>query len=163
MAKILMSKGAFWNAGMFCFKAGKFLEELERYKPKLYGFYNLTYKSLFNKFAKVPPDSIDYAIMQKTKNAALVEFNLKWSDLGSWDGFLDFHTETKIGKAEFLDSRNCFVYSPSRRSENDCATFPIPSPKPSFVKSSDNSLNASTKLSTLPICSSPDPLPFASL
>lgn len=63
-------------------------------------------------------DSIDYGIMQKTKNAALIKFNLKWSDLGSWDSYLQFYTNGKgnftIGDAEFFDSKNCFAYSDNR-------------------------------------------------
>ena len=114
-SKSLLDKGAFWNAGIFSFKKKVFLEELKRYKPGIYRYYSLSYGSLVSRFSQIIPESIDYAIMQKTRRASLVEFNLKWSDLGSWDSFLDFKSKEEYGHAELIDSNNCFVYSKQRQ------------------------------------------------
>ena len=114
-AKILLDKGAFWNAGIFSFKKQVFLRELKRCKPELFRYYSLSYKSLLAKFSGIVSESIDYAVMQKTEKAALVEFDLKWSDLGSWDSFLDFQSKGKSSNTELIESNNCFVYSKQRQ------------------------------------------------
>lgn len=118
-AKKLLDKGAFCNAGIFCFNKKVFLEELKTFSPAIFKYYTLGYTDFLKKFKNIPADSIDYGIMQKTKKAALVKFNLRWTDLGSWDSFLKFYmthgeANLKIGKAEFLQSKNCFVYSKNR-------------------------------------------------
>lgn len=124
-AKRLLNKGAFWNSGLFCFSTRTFLDELHKFQPEIYPYYNLSYENLLKEFESMPANSFDYGIMQKTKRAAMVEFNLKWSDLGSWDSLLQFYTDEgnnfsnkdnnfSIGKAEFMESKNCFAYSHNR-------------------------------------------------
>lgn len=116
--KLLFEQGALWNAGIFSFKKTVFLEELQKFAPPLFDFYKKSI-SFFNRiFFRMPPSSIDYVIMQKTKRAALVEFNLNWFDLGSWDSFLEFFSSARgniiLGKGELPDSNNCFLYSKER-------------------------------------------------
>lgn len=117
-ASALIKKGAFWNAGMFFFNKSCLLGELAQFKPGLYAYYCRDYCRFAKDFSRIKADSIDYGIMQKTRAAALVRFNCRWTDLGSWDSFLDFYSESNanfsIGKAQFLDSRNCFAYSRDR-------------------------------------------------
>ncbi|MBN2119858.1 MAG: mannose-1-phosphate guanylyltransferase/mannose-6-phosphate isomerase [Candidatus Omnitrophica bacterium] len=113
-AKSLLARGAFWNSGIFCFSKNVFLKELSKFKPQIYKFYKFDLDSLRESFTRVPKDSIDYAIMQKTKTASYIKFDLTWSDLGSWDSFLSLYPDLKIGKVESLDSKDCFVYSKSR-------------------------------------------------
>ncbi len=85
----------YWNSGMFMFKAGVFLEELKKYSPKIY----LTCKEAFhNKIVQnstlrikhyqmefIPSDSIDYAVMEKSKIVKVVPADIDWSDVGSFD------------------------------------------------------------------------------
>ena len=40
-------------------------------------------------FARAPPKSIDYAVMEKTDRAAVVAGDFRWSDIGSWDALFD--------------------------------------------------------------------------
>ncbi|MBU4487885.1 MAG: cupin domain-containing protein, partial [Candidatus Omnitrophica bacterium] len=114
----LIKKGAFWNAGIFCFTKGAFLRELARFQPKIAVYSESGYNTLHKKFKSIKAISMDYGIMQYTKNAGVVEFRLKWSDLGSWDSFLQYFTRKKgnfnIGKAEFLETNNSFTYSVNR-------------------------------------------------
>jgi mannose-1-phosphate guanylyltransferase/mannose-6-phosphate isomerase len=84
-----------WNSGMFLFRATKYLEELERHSPDTLD----AAKSAFAKankdldfvrldaasFAMAPSDSIDYAVMEKTDQAAVIPVSCGWSDIGSWD------------------------------------------------------------------------------
>jgi len=117
-AKQLLKKGAFWNAGIFCFSKAIFLGELLRLQPQMDKFYDRSYPEFAGQFKNLPSISIDYGIMQQTRKTALVPFNLRWSDLGSWDSFLNFHSKKGenfyIGKAEFMDSKNCFAFTKNR-------------------------------------------------
>ena len=113
-AKNLLKAGALWNSGIFCFRKDVFLSELKKYKPRMHAFYKFDYKGMVKRFKEIPKDSIDYAIMQKTRKASYVRFDLTWSDLGSWDSLLSLYPDLAIGKVTSLDSHNCFVYSKSR-------------------------------------------------
>lgn len=116
--ELLLKKGAYWNSGMFCFRKSVFLNEIRKFKPKMYNYYKKPMKSLIKDFSKIQPDSIDYAVMQKTDKAGFVKFSLNWSDLGSWDSLLDFYSKGgknfSLGRGEFLDCEDCFVYSKER-------------------------------------------------
>ncbi|WP_100753549.1 mannose-1-phosphate guanylyltransferase/mannose-6-phosphate isomerase [Vibrio salilacus] len=90
----LASGDYYWNSGMFMFKASKYLSELKKYRPEIVEACEkaLSDAQLDMEFIRVdkacfeacPDDSIDYAVMEKTKNAALVPMNAGWSDVGSW-------------------------------------------------------------------------------
>ena len=84
----------FWNSGMFMFKASAFLKALEVHAPDIYSVckkaIEKTEKDLDfvrvdkDIFASCPNDSIDYAVMEKTSEAAMVTLDAGWSDVGSW-------------------------------------------------------------------------------
>lgn len=111
--KYLKSEKYLWNSGMFCFKAGVYLEELKKYSPKIYE----TSKSAFenslmiasnqrkidlNDMEKIPENSIDYAVMEKSKMVKVIKSEFGWSDLGSFDSFYD-----EIEKKDVND--NCII------------------------------------------------------
>jgi mannose-1-phosphate guanylyltransferase len=91
----LESGNFFWNSGMFCFKAKAFLDELKEYSLEIYNQCLNTHNNLQNvgdekhfnidDMLKIPSDSIDYAVMEKSKNVCVVPSNFYWSDLGSFD------------------------------------------------------------------------------
>ncbi|MDP0506674.1 MAG: mannose-1-phosphate guanylyltransferase/mannose-6-phosphate isomerase [Fusobacterium sp. JB019] len=94
--KYLESGNYYWNSGMFCFKAGVFLEELKKYSPDIYEMSKLAYdnKGKIEKsqirikkedMENIPSDSIDYAVMEKSKIVKVIPSNIKWSDVGSFD------------------------------------------------------------------------------
>lgn len=116
----LIRRGAFWNAGIFCFRKDTFLNEVRAFQPALYGEYAKPFETFLVDFSGITPESIDYGIMQKTDKTALVKFGARWTDLGSWDSFVQFTAggrrggNTAVGAAEFIGSDNCFVYSKDR-------------------------------------------------
>ena len=89
------SKAYCWNSGMFMFKASQALNELESHVP---GIVSACRKAMedgrsdldFFRLGKVafsacPSDSIDYAVMEKTQNGAMIPLAAGWNDLGSWE------------------------------------------------------------------------------
>ena len=89
----------FWNSGIFAFKANVFLNELKEHNPKILnvGIQNIQLskdqnnfkifdKDLFSKFKNI---SIDFAVMEYTKNAIMFPLTTKWSDLGTWSSLMN--------------------------------------------------------------------------
>ncbi len=84
-----------WNSGMFMFKASQVLKELKKFTPEIFeacdkafenGNEDLDFFRLDAEAFKVcPSDSIDYAVMEKTDNGAMVPLQAGWNDLGSWE------------------------------------------------------------------------------
>jgi mannose-1-phosphate guanylyltransferase / mannose-6-phosphate isomerase len=83
-----------WNSGIFMFKASDFLNEISRYAPEVLtnvsnslensdkdmDFIRLEQSS----FECSPNVSIDYAVMERTKKAAVIPVECGWNDIGSW-------------------------------------------------------------------------------
>jgi mannose-1-phosphate guanylyltransferase/mannose-6-phosphate isomerase len=92
----LLSGEYYWNAGMFLGSIKTFLEEFESHSvghfehiPQLKEALkkSSSFETLALEYAKLPVDSIDYAIMEKCQRCYIVEALFDWSDLGSWDAF----------------------------------------------------------------------------
>lgn len=88
----------YWNSGMFCFKAGVFLDELKLHSPEIYNtaktaFQNASKDDLIRvshaDMAAIPEDSIDYAVMEKSSCAKVIPSDIAWSDLGSFDALYE--------------------------------------------------------------------------
>jgi mannose-1-phosphate guanylyltransferase/mannose-6-phosphate isomerase len=115
-----------WNSGNFLFHAATMLGEIERFEPTMAeaaksAVAGLTRDLDFLRlaaepFARAPKKSIDYAVMQRTKLAAVVPTDLGWSDIGSWNTVWDILDHDAAGNATdgpvvMLDSRNSLVHS----------------------------------------------------
>jgi mannose-1-phosphate guanylyltransferase/mannose-6-phosphate isomerase len=129
-----LTSGRFlWNSGMFCFTAGALLKEMEQYCPTLLNTVrdclalsrvavgkNFTQLELEPKgFAEVEEISIDYAIMEKSKQIAVVPCNIGWSDVGSWTALGDLLAPDQKGNrvdgdAILENTENCTIQSPYR-------------------------------------------------
>ena len=124
--EMLAAGGFYWNSGMFMFQVSALLSEMRDYAPEALraaddavsksardlDFIRLDAKA----FAKAPNISIDYAIMEKTANAAVVPSPFKWSDLGSWDsvwksGKRDEHGNVATQNTTLMNSHNSLVMS----------------------------------------------------
>jgi len=109
----LESGDYFWNSGMFLFKASRYLEELERYRPDIYTACQLSMKHISkdNDFLRIdqaafeecPIDSIDYAVMEKTTDAVVVPMDAGWSDIGSWTSLWDVSEKDFNGNVTYGD------------------------------------------------------------
>lgn len=128
----IISGRHYWNAGMFCFSAESLLNEMEKYCPDLLS----SIKACLNvskhaegssyaqielhreSFAVVPDISIDYAVMEKSSNIAVVPCDIGWNDIGSWTamgtlGESDVEGNNVAGEAVLHDVSNCYVRSDS--------------------------------------------------
>jgi mannose-1-phosphate guanylyltransferase len=108
----------YWNSGMFCFKAGVFLEELKKYASGIYDASLLAYTNAkpddmirinHDDMVAIPEDSIDYAVMEKSNNVKVIPSDIMWSDLGSFESLdEEIHSSNKVIS---IDSKNNFIFS----------------------------------------------------
>jgi len=87
----------FWNSGMFVWKTSVILEEISQHMPDLYRLIERAKKAQFSKKAiesfyyDAANISIDYGIMEHSKNVAMVSGNFSWDDVGSWEAVSRIH------------------------------------------------------------------------
>ena len=129
-ARRYVASGAFlWNSGMFLFSADTFLRELQVHAPDIAaaatraldaakaedGFLALQRDS----FQMCRKESIDYAVMEKTRHASVVPLTAGWSDVGSWASLLDVSDRDVNGNAlsgdvVAVECTNSYVRAESR-------------------------------------------------
>ena len=118
--------GYYWNSGMFLFRASRYLEELERFRPDVLAATRTAFARARRDgdfvrldkeaFAACPADSIDYAVMERTDAAAVLPVDIGWSDLGSWSALWDVAQRDADGNATLgdviaIDSRGSYVHA----------------------------------------------------
>jgi len=119
----------YWNSGMFMFKASVYLNELKKFEPEILLACQKSYeikdkdfdfiRLKNNEFFKCPEKSIDYAVMEHTKNAVVVPLDANWSDIGSWSAIWDAKTKDSSGNITSGDVilekvKDTYVYSSNR-------------------------------------------------
>ncbi len=128
-AQEMVASGQFyWNSGMFMFSASQLLAEIREFAPDVEkaaskavskSTRDLDFTRLdADNFSKSPDISIDYALMEKTANAAVVPSPFTWSDLGSWDavwkvGTRDESGNVSAGATTLVNTKNSLVMSHS--------------------------------------------------
>ncbi|MBF0850929.1 mannose-1-phosphate guanylyltransferase/mannose-6-phosphate isomerase [Gluconobacter sp. R75690] len=115
-----------WNSGMFVTQAGVFLSEIQTFEPAIHEHVgqavrgrrsDLDFDRLDDaSFRQAPDISVDYAVAERTKRAAVVPGTFGWSDIGSWDALWELTSKDEAGNATFGDvflddARNCYVRS----------------------------------------------------
>jgi len=124
-AEQYVAAGLLWNSGNFLFKASTLVEEYRRFHPATIAALGEAVATgttcsgvtvLGDAYERAAPNSIDYAVMEKTDRAAVVPMSCGWSDIGSWDALWGFGPRddggnVTSGAVELLDSSNCYVSS----------------------------------------------------
>jgi mannose-1-phosphate guanylyltransferase/mannose-6-phosphate isomerase len=124
-----VAEGYLWNSGNFLFGAETLLSELARFEPEMaravdaavdravldLGFVRLDTEA----FAAAPQKSIDYAVMERTDRAAVIEGRFRWSDIGSWDAVFDVAPRDTAGNvlsgpAAVFETQDCIVHAEDR-------------------------------------------------
>jgi mannose-1-phosphate guanylyltransferase / mannose-6-phosphate isomerase len=123
-AERYVKEGYLWNSGNFLFRAGLLLDEYRSFEAgsvaavvdavdkagKDLGFVTLDPES----FAKANAKSIDYAVMERTRRAAVMPVSYGWSDVGSWQAVWELSGRDASGNAghgavEFVDTRGSYA------------------------------------------------------
>ena len=127
--KYLDSVNYLWNSGMFMFKASVYLSELEKFEPEILSACkkSCTTENIDSDFIRIdndafhqcPNESIDYAVMEHTKNGVVVPLDANWSDVGSWSSLWDIKTKdnndnVSEGDVFLEDVKNTYTYSSNR-------------------------------------------------
>ena len=118
-AKEYLAKGNyFWNSGMFCFKAGVFLDELQKHSSKVFVSVKKAYENKkvndnqiripYADMQKIVEDSIDYAVIEKSNKVKVIPSDINWSDVGSFDSLVN---EVESKESIEVNSKNNFYYS----------------------------------------------------
>ena len=124
----LIAGNYYWNSGMFCFKAGLFLEELKKYAPDIYKDSLKAFESSrrdqnlrinLEDMKSIRSESIDYAVMEKSHLVKVVPADMGWSDLGSFDSLYDALPKDQSGntlhnQSIHLGSKNNLVIGGKR-------------------------------------------------
>lgn len=116
----------YWNSGMFLFKASRYLTELKTYRPDIYAACELAMQVHNNDvdfirvdktaFEACPDESIDYAVMEQTKDAVVVPLDAGWSDVGGFAALWEVSTKDADGNAfngdvKAVDTKNTLVFA----------------------------------------------------
>lgn len=127
--RLLENKDCFWNSGMFLFTARAFLQELAAQQPDVMSFLRQAWDQRSENaglvrphpaaFLACPAISIDYAVMQTTRRAAVVESRFDWSDVGSWDSLWrslpkDARNNSVTGDVVVADTQNSLIHAAHR-------------------------------------------------
>lgn len=123
---MLAAGGHAWNSGMFLFLASRVVAELERLQPAMLAacraaldgarrdsdFVRLQRAA----FEACPADSIDYAVMEHTRDAQVLPIDVGWSDVGAWSALWDIAERDAAGNAHHgdviaLDCRDTYAWS----------------------------------------------------
>jgi mannose-1-phosphate guanylyltransferase/mannose-6-phosphate isomerase len=125
-AERYVAAGYLWNSGNLLFRADRLLGEFRAFEPKSaaaieqaiehagcdLGFVTLEPKA----FAAAVVKSIDYAVMERTRHAAVMPVSYGWSDIGSWQAVWELSPQDSAknaarGSACFVETQNCYVAS----------------------------------------------------
>ena len=116
----------YWNSGMFLFRASRYLEELEKFRPDMVTAVRGAFEGAArdgdfvrldkDAFAASPSDSIDYAVMENTDRAMVLPVDIGWNDVGSWSALWEVSEQDADGNAGHgdviaIDSRNSYAWS----------------------------------------------------
>jgi len=107
--KYMASGEYLWNSGIFMMTAGRWLEEIRRYRPDIAQACDATWQTRVpdmdfvriakEVFERCPSESIDYAVMEKTRDAAVIPLDAGWSDIGAWSSLWQVSSRDANGNA----------------------------------------------------------------
>ena len=107
--QLLETNRYFWNGGIFLVRADTYIAELEKFEPAMLAACRASIEAMHEDadflrpdaaaFAACPPNSIDYAVMERTELGAMVPMTAGWSDVGSWSALYDVSAKDSDGNA----------------------------------------------------------------
>jgi mannose-1-phosphate guanylyltransferase len=123
--KFLKSGEHYWNSGMFVWRADVFLDGVREHMPGLHRNLDRLGRDLARKtrrsalrefYSRVEAESVDYGLLEKSRNIVMVRAAFPWDDLGSWTSLerirgRDGKGNVSQGDAIALDTTNCVIFS----------------------------------------------------
>lgn len=121
--------GYLWNSGMFMFRASKIVEQLQEHASAIHAASQAAFEARTRDldfiridaaaFEKSPSESIDYAVMERTSEAAVVPMEAGWSDVGSWQALWAAESKSDGGNVEngdviSEDCNGCYIHASHR-------------------------------------------------
>ncbi|MER9406012.1 mannose-1-phosphate guanylyltransferase/mannose-6-phosphate isomerase [Mesorhizobium caraganae] len=129
-AQSYLKAGTFyWNTGIFLFRAGAMRDAFAAFQPDIWQATEAAYKAATSDlsglymplelYAAIPSNSIDYAIMERAKDIAMVPAGFRWNDLGSWQSLLDVgpadaNGNVVVGDVVAIDCENSYIRGDGR-------------------------------------------------
>jgi mannose-1-phosphate guanylyltransferase/mannose-6-phosphate isomerase len=133
----LAEGGYYWNAGIFVLRASAWLQAMKTFRPDILQATHLSWnkrdedtnlairfvRPSKDEFLAIPPESIDYAVMEPSTNSAfkvcMIPLDAGWSDLGAWEAVWDAMSKDQYGNAIHgdvltTDSNNTLVHASHR-------------------------------------------------
>ncbi len=109
----------FWNSGIFLFSIETFWHQLHLHASELSQFFKLELQEIKARFKEISGLSIDYAIMEKSRDIVLSPLNLFWSDIGCWDSVYemlqkDQNQNVTVGRVSSIDTKNSLIIGNKR-------------------------------------------------
>lgn len=114
-----------WNAGIFMSTPQTLLEEYQAHAPQLLSFFEQNQNApsdlrnaqqIEEIYQRLPSESFDYAILEKSQKVAVLPMQLAWSDLGSWESLhqvaqKDSNNNVLRGNPLVQETHNCLIFS----------------------------------------------------
>ncbi len=125
----ILSGDYYWNSGMFVFAAQTYLEQLQAFRPDIYTACKkaMEHQTVDMDFIRIdkeafiacPSESVDYAVMEKTKKAVMIPLDAGWTDIGSWSALWEVSPKDEQGNSLRGDvlaqkTENTLVYADNR-------------------------------------------------
>lgn len=99
MAEKLITESAFWNGGVFVFRLGYMTDIVKKHLC-----YD-TFESVRLRYDQLPKISFDYEVVEKADSVAVIPYDGKWNDLGTWNTLADELKMYSIGNV-MLDEKS---------------------------------------------------------
>lgn len=128
-AKSYLKTGNYlWNSGMFLWKASTILRHFQELLPDVYAclieigdaMNTMNEEETIKRvYPTIPKISIDYGIMERSKDVLVVEGNFGWNDVGSWDALRALYDADENGNIIYgeqihIDTKNCISYAKNK-------------------------------------------------
>lgn len=119
----------YWNAGIFLFRASVMRDAFLAFEPAIWKATEAAFQAAYREvsglympldlYQAIPSDSIDYAVMERAREIAMVPATFRWSDLGSWQSLLDVGPSDEkgnviVGDVVAIDCENSYIRSERR-------------------------------------------------
>ena len=105
--ELIRTDGVYWNAGIFAFSLETFWHELRAHAPKIAKLASVALSEVEGSFLEMPNISIDFALMEKSRNIVASPLHITWSDIGSWDSM--YEISVKDGDGNVLKGDICQI------------------------------------------------------